>query len=410
MKLVATLAFALALPIAMSGCSRKKPEEQPDRTPPPQDNPTPKPNEGSGSAKPALKSGNDLAALYSGCIAAINEGKLDEFKTSCLAAKYVGHEMDGDTIPNADAAVGTFKQLRTGFPDMRLEPQLVLVEGRNIFGVLLFTGTHTGAFTGPDGPLPATNKKVGFTFFHRLAMDDDNRAAEEWEYSDARTFLKQLGVNLDPAPARPAIETHASAFTTVVAADNAAEKANLETIKKATDAFNAHKLADTMAFYADDARSSDHAEAKDEIGKKEIEKGMASFWKAFSDGKVEIQNTFAAGDYIVALGTFTGTNDGPLGPIPATKTKVTSTYAEVFKLSSGKIVEVQRFRNGLALAKAMGLIKTTTKDAPPKDAPAKDAAAKAKDAPAKDAPAKDAPAKDAPKAPPAMAPAPPPAK
>jgi len=134
-----------------------------------------------------------------------------------------------------------------------------------------------------------------------------------------------------------------------------AEKKNLETVKKSNEAFSSKKGADAMAPYADDAVESDQAGGADAKGKKEIEKGMKVFWKAFPDLKIEVPNMWAAGDYVVAEGTFSGTNSGPLGKMPKTGKQVTGQFAEVFKLKDGKITQVWRFRNGMAMAAQLGL-------------------------------------------------------
>src|SRR5258705_4301520 len=127
MKLSTSLVLALAVGVGAAGCSRKHPEEQIDRSP--AEPPAPKPGEGSGSAaaKPPLKSGNELATLYTSCIANINQRKLAEFKDGCLAANYVGHEMDGESTPNPDAVIASLKEMQATFGDFRFEPQLVLV-------------------------------------------------------------------------------------------------------------------------------------------------------------------------------------------------------------------------------------------------------------------------------------------
>jgi steroid delta-isomerase-like uncharacterized protein len=169
----------------------------------------------------------------------------------------------------------------------------------------------------------------------------------------------QLGLSPKEAPpVRPAMEKGMDgAPVIIVAADDAKEKANLETIKKANEAFMSKKPADSMAFYADDAVESDQASGADTKGKKEIEKGMTMFTKAFPDLKIEVKGQWAAGDYVIVEGVFSGTNNGPMGKMPKTGKPVTGQYAEIFKLKDGKITELWRFRNGLAMAMQLGLVK-----------------------------------------------------
>ncbi len=312
-----------------------------------------------GAAAPEAKlEGKALADKYLECTGYLNDKKYDDFKGKCVAADYKGHQMDGEDVTGVDALIEMFKTQAAAFPDMKIQPQLVMVSGRNIFGVGLMTGTHTGTLKTPMGEIPATNKKIGQLMFHRIAISDENRATEEWAYYDPSTMMGQLGLLPKEAPPmRPAIEKGwEGAPIVVVTADNDAEKKNLEAVKKSNDAFAAKKVADSMASYADDALESDQANEKDAKGKKDIQAGAEMFQKAFPDLKIDMPDMFAAGDYVVGQGTFSGTNTGPMGKMKPTKKAVTGHYAEVFKLKDGKITEVWRFRNGMAMAMQMGLI------------------------------------------------------
>ena len=80
------------------------------------------------------------------------------------------------------------------------------------------------------------------------------------------------------------------------------------------------------------------------------------FLTAFPDVKIEAPNNYAAGDYVVSLGTFTGTNTGPMGKMKKTDKKVTGNFAEIVKIKDNKVSEIWRFRNGFAMAMQMGLV------------------------------------------------------
>jgi predicted ester cyclase len=249
-----------------------------------------------------------------------------------------------------------FKTNRTAMPDMKLEPQLVLVNGRNILAVVLTTGTHSGPLTTPMGEVAATNKKVGMLMFHRLAINEENKATEEWTFVDPATMMGQLGQMPKEAGAmRAAMEKGMDgAPMIVVAADDDKEKANLDLVKKAGDAFNTKK--DAFALYADDAVESDQAGSQDAKGKKEIEKGAAMLWKAFPDFKVTYGDMFAAGDYVTAFGQFAGTNTGPLGKMKKTGKPVSGQFVEVYKIQDGKIAQTWRFRNGMTMMGQLGML------------------------------------------------------
>jgi len=359
MKIRTMLVIALAMS-ATVGCKKQEKERQ-----------SMKPREGEGTAPivkepvtpapaptPAPKSGQELASLYSRCVGHVNAGKLDQLKQDCVASDITIHQMDGKELKGNDALVGMLTEMRSAMPDVQLEPQLVIVSGRNIIAVTLTRGKHTGPMKKPDGSeLAPTGKQVGHLFLHRLAINDENKATEEWAYSDPATMMGQLGVlPAEVHPTRRAIEKGwEGAPIVVISADDAKERSNLELAKKAVDAFNSHKLPDVMALWADDSIESDQAEAIDQKGKKAIEQGHRLLFTAFPDVKAEVPHWFAAGDYVVALGSFTGTHKGQFGSIKPTNKQVTGTYADVFKLEDGKIVELWRFRNGMALATQLGV-------------------------------------------------------
>ncbi|MBV8758719.1 MAG: ester cyclase [Deltaproteobacteria bacterium] len=354
------IAIGVTLALSVVGCSKKKPQE--NKEPPAPVEPTPA---GTGSAggsavavaeKPLV--GKDLADKYMKCSNAIMSD-IEAFKKDCVAPEYKAHEMDEGDYSGFDALAGMFASMKKAFPDFKNSPQLVLINGRNILAVNLSQGTNSGPLAMPGMPeMPASNKKVGTLFFHRLLIDDTNKAIEEWAYEDPTTFMGQIGALPPKAPAaRPAIEKGwDGAPIVVVAADDDKEKKNLEVVKNLDDAFNTHKPDAMLPLMSDDFVESDQADAADHTGKKEAEAGLKKFMAAFPDAKVTADNRFAAGDYVVELGTFEGTNTGDMGPIKKTGKKVTMHYAEISKLKDGKVTNLWRFRNGMAMAMQLGLM------------------------------------------------------
>lgn len=259
--------------------------------------------------------------------------------------------------------------MKAAFPDLKLQPQLVLVSGQNILAVGLTTGTHQQPLETPQGEVAATNKKVGQLFFHRLAITDDLKAKEEWLFSDMGTMMSQLGqLPRDAQAMRPAMDKGIEGAPIIaVAADDQKEMANLELIRKMKTAFSGGNLKELVALYADDAVLSDQAMKADFTGKQEIEKMYSDMRGGFSDAKVDVPSMFAAGDYVVALGKFTGTNDGDLVNMNAKKTgkKVEVSYADVIQVKDGKIAKVWRFRNGMDMARQLGMMPAPAKQDQP---------------------------------------------
>jgi predicted ester cyclase len=354
MKTLTSVVLATGL-VALAGCSKKKeegtvqkPMEGPVVTAPP-------------PAAPAATplTGTALADKYKGCVANISDGKFDEFQKDCLAPTFTTHDISDPNPHTGAELVSWFKLMRAGMPDMKMQPQIVMVSGRNLMAVNLLTGTNTAPLKDPTGKeMPATNKKVGMLLFHKLTIDDANRATEEWAYMDPNTMMGQLGA-LPPGapPVRPAMDKGLDgAPIVVVTADDAKEKTNLENAKKAVDAINAGKTADAMALTLPDGVESDQSSEKDITGTKNIEASMKMWFGAFKDAKISVDSAYAAGDYVIHLGKFTGTNDKDLGKMKKTGKTVALDYAEVFQMKEGKVAQIWRFHSGMQFAMQMGLM------------------------------------------------------
>ena len=323
------LTTALAIALAAVACNKKSDDKPAPKatepstatTPPSKDTPqmaakTPeKPGE-----KPKRLEGKELADAYIKCIGEINAGKLDDYMNDCVdTAKYEGQPNDAPTMKAADRKQH-LADMKAAFPDLHIAPQIVLVDGSTIYATGLITGTHDGTMKMGAQELPATHKKIGFVMAHTLTHSlETNKVSFEKAWMDPGTLAFQLGVLPKEAPPhRPAIDKGIDgAPVIVVATHDAKEKANVELVKKSNDAFNAHKLAESLADFADDAVVSDLAEDKDVVGKKELDKGLKMFFDAFSDIKISA-DTWGAGDYVVATGHIDGTFDHDMGKVKKT--------------------------------------------------------------------------------------------
>jgi predicted ester cyclase len=124
---------------------------------------------------------------------------------------------------------------------------------------------------------------------------------------------------------------------------------------KGTDDFNKHDLAAMDSGMADDAVESDQSSPADVTGKAKIAEGTKMFLSAFPDGKAEKKFGFTAGDYGVMVSTFTGTNNGDMGPMKKTGKVATLTVAEINQFEGGKVKHVWRFFNSAAMAMQLGM-------------------------------------------------------
>ena len=315
--------------------------------------------------KPKRLEGKGLADAYVKCIDELNAGKVDDFMADCIdSAKYEVQPNDGPTMKAAD-----YKQhladLKAAFPDMKVAPQLVLVDGSSIYATMLFTGTHDGTLKMGPQELPATHRKVGFVMARMVTFSlENNKATFEKAWMDPGTLAFQLGVLPKEAPPhRDAMDKGMDgAPAIVVAARDDKEKKNVAIVKKSLDGFNAHKPADSLADFADDVVVSDLAESKDVTGKKEVDKGLKDFFTAFSNIKVTA-DAWGAGDYVVTTGNMEGTFDHDLGKMKHTgKSLSLLLYTELFQMKDGKIAHVWRTYSSRKFAEDLGLMPAPGKD------------------------------------------------
>ena len=351
------LTTTLALAALAFGCSKREEEGTVQKSVDP-GSAAAKPAEPAKPETPKTLSGADLAQKYQACVGQLNAGKLDEFRKDCIDSGYVGHAFAGmPETKGADARMVMFKDQRTSFPDWKLEPQLIMVSGRNILAVNLVTGTNSGPLKTPMGEMPATDKRIGLLMFHRLKLNDANMATDEWAVVDVPTMMGQLGVSKSAEPARaPMVQGIEGAPIVLVTADDAKEKANLEAVKKGNDAFVANKVPELMATLADDATESDQSGPRDVQGKKEIEKNLTTFRNAWSDVKVSNAEMWAAGDYVIQVMKFEGKHDKDLGKLKKTGKTVALDVVEVMRFKDGKIDRMWRFGNSMDFAMQLGLM------------------------------------------------------
>jgi ketosteroid isomerase-like protein len=333
-----TILLVLALSVPAFSCSKNK---EASATPKQERVIAPKTGEAPKQepSPPGPLTGAALADKYRACTALINDAKFDDYKKDCVEADYTVHAVAGmPEVKGVDNLIGVFQGRKSAMPDWKLQPQLIMISGRNILAVNLVTGTHTGRLRTPSGDVAATNKKVGQLTFHRVAIDDANKATDEWAYADAATMLAQLGIApKGTPPKRPALDKGwDGAPIVVVSAGDVKERANLELVKNNNDAFLENKPAELLATYSDDIIDMGQRSDKDVKGKRELEKGFIAFRNAWSSVKVSNVGVWAAGDYVVQSFTFEGKNK-------KSGETVTFDAAQVMHVKDGKVDQLWAF-------------------------------------------------------------------
>jgi len=107
-----------------------------------------------------------------------------------LADDFVEHEETPGLAPTKDGVLEFFRMQLAGFPDLRMNPQDVLVSDDKVVIRSKLTGTHQGELMG----VPATGRSIDVSLIDIIRFGDDGLAHEHWGVIDSMTIMQQLGV------------------------------------------------------------------------------------------------------------------------------------------------------------------------------------------------------------------------
>ncbi len=131
----------------------------------------------------------DHAATLRGFFDRINAGDV-EGMGDVLAGDFVEHEETPGLGPTKDDVKAFFSMFIGAFPNLRFDPEDVLVSGDKVVARSRVTGTHEGEFMG----VPATGKGIDVQAIDIVRFGDDGLVHEHWGIFDAMTMMQQLGI------------------------------------------------------------------------------------------------------------------------------------------------------------------------------------------------------------------------
>ena len=136
----------------------------------------------------------DHAATMTRMYDLLSAGDIDGFG-DLVADDFIEHEDMPGLERSKEGVKQLFRMYRTGFPDLRMEAEDILVSGDKVVARVRGTGTHEGEFMG----MPATGKSVDVQLIDIIRFGDDGLAHEHWGVFDAFGMMQQLGVVEGPA-------------------------------------------------------------------------------------------------------------------------------------------------------------------------------------------------------------------
>jgi steroid delta-isomerase-like uncharacterized protein len=106
-----------------------------------------------------------------------------------LADDFVDHDAPPGMATGPDGIREMFAGFVAAFPDLRMSPETMYVDGNTVVSRVRMSGTHRGEFMG----IPATGKPFTVQGIDIIRFED-GKAAERWGNFDDLSMMHQLGV------------------------------------------------------------------------------------------------------------------------------------------------------------------------------------------------------------------------
>lgn len=131
---------------------------------------------------------------------------------------------------------------------------------------------------------------------------------------------------------------------------------NVETFRAAHGAFNKRDFEAVTALMAEDAVYLDHPRGTTLRGREGFKQFMQAWATSFSDATVSDATYIDGGDVVVAEFHGRGTNDGAMGPFPATGKSMNLPFCEIMRFDqAGRIISGAIYYDVMSMLTQLGL-------------------------------------------------------
>jgi steroid delta-isomerase-like uncharacterized protein len=137
----------------------------------------------------------DHAATLRRVYELISAGDIDGFGEH-IADDFVEHETTPGFEPTRDGVKQLFHMYKAAFPNLRMEPQDIIVSGDKAVARARATGTQQGEFIG----MPPSGKSVDVELIDIMRFGEDGLIHEHWGLFDGMKMMQQLGAIPEPPP------------------------------------------------------------------------------------------------------------------------------------------------------------------------------------------------------------------
>jgi steroid delta-isomerase-like uncharacterized protein len=133
------------------------------------------------------------------------------------------------------------------------------------------------------------------------------------------------------------------------------ETKNMETMQKVFDNFAAGNTNVDEWVSADMVERTPDPNIK-ATGLAGMKEAITMYHTSFPDMKINVSRMIADSDYVVAHFTMTGTNSGPMGPMPATNKSIDVNGVDIVRFENGKGVEHWGYWQETKMMQQLGLM------------------------------------------------------
>jgi steroid delta-isomerase-like uncharacterized protein len=143
-------------------------------------------------------------------------------------------------------------------------------------------------------------------------------------------------------------------------------EANRAVVVRATEILNSHDYTDLGEVMADDFRR--HCQATPDAVVESLDdfKALLAMWDGqVPDAKITTEWLIAEGDLVAIWGTWSGTQVGPIGDLPATGKTVNLDFGGVHRIENGKIAETWVTWDNVSMLTQLGLFPPPAPEPPP---------------------------------------------
>lgn len=133
--------------------------------------------------------------------------------------------------------------------------------------------------------------------------------------------------------------------------------ANKEVVRRFVEAINERDFEALEALVAPDVRR--HSPSTPGVtveSRDDLERFLRQDLSSVPDAMQEIRMMVAEGDKVAVWMRYSGTQDGPLGPFPASGERVDTDFAGILRLEEGRIAEIWAVWDNLSMLSQLGHI------------------------------------------------------